>query len=196
MSYTADTFVADEQPTAAKWNELWANDASFNDGTGIGDSVIGNRQLSAGKCVNFAYAQYTAFDSTTAVVPYDDTIPQSSEGKEFMSVDITPKAATNLLEISVSAFFVPQIQNNVIASLFRGSDTDCFAMAFYRNTGANAPAYSAFHGIIAAGTTSALTIHFRAGGQGAGTLDFNGDTGVRKFGASNKSSISVREYKA
>jgi len=40
MSYSADTFVADEQPTTAKWNKLWANDASFNDGTGIGAGVI------------------------------------------------------------------------------------------------------------------------------------------------------------
>ncbi len=40
MAYSADTFVADEQPTTAKWNKLWSNDASFNDGTGIGNNVI------------------------------------------------------------------------------------------------------------------------------------------------------------
>ena len=36
MAYSADSFVADEVPTTAKWNKLWSNDASFNDGTGIG----------------------------------------------------------------------------------------------------------------------------------------------------------------
>jgi hypothetical protein len=40
MAYSADTFVADEQPTTAKWNKLWTNDASFNDGTGIADDAI------------------------------------------------------------------------------------------------------------------------------------------------------------
>jgi len=35
MAYSADTFVADEQPTTAKWNKLWSNDASFNDGSGL-----------------------------------------------------------------------------------------------------------------------------------------------------------------
>ena len=45
MAYSADTFVADEQPTTAKWNKLWANDAAFNDGTGIGDATIINRHL-------------------------------------------------------------------------------------------------------------------------------------------------------
>ena len=40
MAYSADTFVADEQPTTAKWNKLWANDAAFNDGSGIAASAI------------------------------------------------------------------------------------------------------------------------------------------------------------
>ena len=46
MAYSADTFVADEQPTTAKWNKLWSNDASFNDGTGIADNAIIARHLS------------------------------------------------------------------------------------------------------------------------------------------------------
>jgi len=45
MAYSADTFVADEQPTTAKWNKLWSNDASFNDGTGIADNVILARHM-------------------------------------------------------------------------------------------------------------------------------------------------------
>ncbi len=48
MSYSADTFVADEQPTTAKWNKLWSNDASFNDGTGIADNAILNRHVTEG----------------------------------------------------------------------------------------------------------------------------------------------------
>ena len=48
MAYSADTFVADEQPTTAKWNKLWSNDASFNDGTGILDSAILTRHLATG----------------------------------------------------------------------------------------------------------------------------------------------------
>lgn len=47
MAYSADTFVADEQPTTAKWNKLWSNDASFNDGTGIADDAILARHLSS-----------------------------------------------------------------------------------------------------------------------------------------------------
>ncbi len=35
MAYTSWSVVFGEQPSAAKWNLLGANDASFNDGTGI-----------------------------------------------------------------------------------------------------------------------------------------------------------------
>ncbi len=35
MAYQAWSVIAGEQPTAAKWNILGTNDASFNDGTGI-----------------------------------------------------------------------------------------------------------------------------------------------------------------
>ena len=45
MAYSADTFVADEQPTTAKWNKLWTNDASFNNGTGIADNAILTRHI-------------------------------------------------------------------------------------------------------------------------------------------------------
>lgn len=46
MAYSADTFVADEQPTTAKWNKLWTNDASFNDGTGIATGAITSAKIS------------------------------------------------------------------------------------------------------------------------------------------------------
>jgi len=35
MGYQYQVFVADEQPTPAKWQQLWDNDASFNNGSGL-----------------------------------------------------------------------------------------------------------------------------------------------------------------
>jgi hypothetical protein len=40
MAYQEWSVVYGEQPTAAKWNILGTNDASFNDGTGIGNNAI------------------------------------------------------------------------------------------------------------------------------------------------------------
>lgn len=45
MAYASWSVVFGEQPSAAKWNILGTNDASFNDGTGIG-AVLKNSNLS------------------------------------------------------------------------------------------------------------------------------------------------------
>lgn len=49
MAYSADSFVADEVPTTAKWNKLWSNDAAFNDGTGFAADAIVDSKLVYGK---------------------------------------------------------------------------------------------------------------------------------------------------
>lgn len=43
--YTVITFVANEQPTTAKWNLIGSNDASFNNGNGFEDDIIINRHI-------------------------------------------------------------------------------------------------------------------------------------------------------
>lgn len=48
MAYTAWSVVYGEQPTAAKWNQLGANDAGFKDGTNIDNLAILNRHIAAG----------------------------------------------------------------------------------------------------------------------------------------------------
>lgn len=45
MAYTAWSVVFGEQPTAAKWNQLGANDAGFKDGTNIDALAITNAKL-------------------------------------------------------------------------------------------------------------------------------------------------------
>jgi hypothetical protein len=46
--YTANSFTAGQQPTTTIWNELWANDASFNSGAGFNDGIIITRHIAAG----------------------------------------------------------------------------------------------------------------------------------------------------
>lgn len=45
MAYTAWSVVFGEQPTAAKWNQLGANDAGFKDGTNIDNDAIIERHI-------------------------------------------------------------------------------------------------------------------------------------------------------
>lgn len=54
--YAAITFVANEQPTTAKWNLIGSNDSSFNLGTGFEDGVIVARHYAANSIGNAAIA--------------------------------------------------------------------------------------------------------------------------------------------
>lgn len=47
MAYTAWSVVFGEQPTAAKWNQLGANDAGFKDATNIDNGAITLSKLNA-----------------------------------------------------------------------------------------------------------------------------------------------------
>lgn len=48
MAYTSWSVTFGEQPSAAKWNILGTNDASFNDGTGIADGAVTPAKRSGG----------------------------------------------------------------------------------------------------------------------------------------------------
>lgn len=67
MAYQSWSVVFGEQPSAAKWNILGTNDASFNDGTGIADATITPDHLATG-----ADAATVATSQTTASTSYTD----------------------------------------------------------------------------------------------------------------------------
>lgn len=59
MAYAAWSVVFGEQPSAAKWNILGANDASFNDGTGIAASAITPEKLLTGTGTTWTMASWS-----------------------------------------------------------------------------------------------------------------------------------------
>lgn len=59
MAYTAWSVVFGEQPSAAKWNILGTNDASFNDGTGIAAGAITPEKLVSGNGTSWTLQTWT-----------------------------------------------------------------------------------------------------------------------------------------
>jgi len=95
MAYTAWSVVAGEQPTAAKWNQLGSNDASFNDGTGIGTNAIAAASLST-SAIKLGYVEVTATFSTassTAVQITGATITVTipAGGRSVLVIGSTPR---------------------------------------------------------------------------------------------------------
>lgn len=198
MAYSADSFVADEQPTTAKWNKLWSNDASFNDGSGFANGAIGSvhAALADGIQVKAGYAAFNAVGTGTTILPMDDTVPQNTEGTEFMTISYTPKSSTNILVIESQFFGSVSVAADVSLALFQDSTASALsAGSFYQGISGGRVLINHRH-IMVAGTTSSTTFKIRAGMEVAGTLTFNGVSSARRFGDIPKSHMLIREYKA
>jgi hypothetical protein len=129
----------------------------------------------------------------TTVLPFDDTIPQITEGDQFMSLAITPTNASSLLEIDVTVWLLNSVSNHVTAALFQDSTANAIAVQDVTQN-ANWASCITFKHIMTAGTTSATTFRLR-GGAISGTTTFNGtDGGVRKFGGLISSRMTIKEY--
>lgn len=140
--------------------------------------------------------QTGAVATGTTAMPQDDTIPQNTEGNEFMSLSITPTSATNKLKIDV-VYNVSWATSgtNVQAALFQDSTANALIAQTIAIKDAANPSCGQFTYYMTAGTTSATTFKFRAGGNAGSTVTFNGASGVRLFGGVYYSSITITEIK-
>ena len=129
----------------------------------------------------------------TTILPDDDTIPQITEGDEFMTLAITPTSATNKLKIEVVMALSQSANSFVTTALFQDSTASALA-AMYENPGAASLSMSmSFTHFMTAGTTSETTFRVRAGMDRTGTTTFNGNIGSRIFGGAMASSITITE---
>ncbi len=138
--------------------------------------------------------QTGAVATGTTTIPDDDTIPQNTEGNEYMTLAVTPTDAANKLKIEV-VFNGGNSNNNVWTTVALFQDSTANALAVGRTFNAVATAFStvSFSHYMTAGTTSATTFKVRAGSESAGTITFNGQSGARKMGGVFASSITITE---
>jgi hypothetical protein len=129
------------------------------------------------------------------VLPLDNTIPQNTEGDEYMTLAFTPTNAANKLKIDVVGFFTSNAANWITVALFQDSVANALAaFATYQNI-ASGGCSSVFTHYMTAGTTSAITFKVRAGRDAsAGSLiRFNGAGAAQLFGGVMASSITISE---
>jgi hypothetical protein len=147
-----------------------------------------------GCVVQVVNTQTGAVATGTTTIPTDDTIPQNTEGTEFMTLAITPKSATNKLRIQVTAIWAHTIGTSyVTTALFQDSTANALAAAVYNTATANHAYTTTFTHYMTAGTTSSTTFKVRIGSGSAGTLTFNGSSGARNLGGVLASSITIEE---
>jgi|694.fasta_scaffold92936_2 hypothetical protein len=155
--------------------------------------------VSVGKLLQQVYSSSSSVVSTTTQIPDDDTIPQNTEGGEFLTATITPSSSSNLLLIeAVVAFTLSGLggTTQVIGALFQDSTANAIA-ASRGVLGGSAGSQFVLRHRMTAGTTSATTFKLRAGAIISGTLYMNANaSGTRVFGGVSMSSLTVSEISA
>lgn len=129
----------------------------------------------------------------TTAIPFDDTIPQITEGDEYMTLAITPTSAANILVIRVTVFLTATGTPWLISALFQDSTANALAVAATFDNLSTAGATITYTHRMVAGTTSATTFRVRCGSSGGPTTTFNGQNGGRIFGGVMASSITITE---
>lgn len=130
----------------------------------------------------------------TTTIPADDTIPQNTEGDQYMSLAITPKNSANILVIDAIVNISNSVAGQLTVALFQDSGANAIAVCGDDESTAGRIQSVHLRHIMSAGTTSATTFKIRAGNSSAGTTTFNGANGGRIYGGAIASSISIIEY--
>ena len=156
----------------------------------------GSALTGVGKVLQVVSFQTGAVATGTTTMAIDDTIPQITEGTQFLSAAITPISASSKLIITVSLQLDKNNANTYMAALFQDANSNAIAGQFNGAFAAGSSLPMAFTHSMTAGTTSSTTFTVRAGSDGAGTVTLNGRGGGRIFGGVSVSSIVILEVAA
>lgn len=159
----------------------------------------------AGKSISdFAILQRTATQSgafvagTGAGIPDDNTIPQITEGDEFLTHVFTPKSTTSKVVVTANFKGAMNTAGWWIVALFRDAVANALDVAEASDGGSSATPRS---GVLlrcefTPGALTPITFRIRAGkAAGGGTIYMNGDSnGSARFGGAMGSWIEAIEY--
>lgn len=153
-----------------------------------------------GSLVQSVATELATAGTTTAVIPFDDTIPQNTEGLEItgLATTITPKYTDSRIEI-VATIPVsrPGGTTPAIAAMYRDSLADAIGVGWFygQSTTPEVDTITIVASMTSPGT-SATIFKIRLGTPDGQTLTWNGSAGVRMFGGALKAHVRVKEYKA
>ena len=193
LKYT-DSSGAKQAVTSTQIPTGWISDVEY-DGT---DWMVLNPVTYTGKLVQaLETTPITSVVTCSTTMPYDDTIPQNTEGTEVITKAITPTNASNRLRIERDIPLVSAgAAGNISAALFQDTTAGALAAAsvYVSYTGSGECATLTLVHEMAAGTTSATTFKIRVG-HSSGTAYVNGDgaAGARRFGGVSAARLRVTE---
>jgi hypothetical protein len=152
----------------------------------------------SGSQIQVVNYQTGAVATGTTIIPFDDTIPTSGEGTQFMSLAVTPTAAGNTLKIEVEAVVSSTAPNQAVTlALFLAGTVSAIATTVVTTPYAYTPVLMHLTFFIKGSlVTGGMTFQVRIGPSSSATLTLNGSASARKMGGGMASSITVTEIQA
>lgn len=158
--------------------------------------IIHNQRLGDRRPGDFVQRQ-ASFDAAVAtgstITPFDNTIPQSSEGNQFMTCAITPTSKANVLEIEHEGNYAATVAGNIVAALHQDAVVNALVAKAVRNAVGGDPSIIRLTHRMLAGITAPTTFKVRAGNSAAATVTFNGSAGAQTFGGVNYARLEAVE---
>lgn len=154
-----------------------------------------------GQIVQVASSETSAMATGTNNTPFDDTPPLITEGDQYMTLAITPKAVMNRLRITFNAGVLSTSVDDDITTIHLHQDAVSEALAAVcvrlEFVTAAAPDSGTLVHDMRAATTSSTTFRIRAGNNEGDaqqrTLTFNGTASARVYGAVAASTLTIEE---
>ena len=152
-------------------------------------------EAGGGKVVQYVEATDGTASTITTQIPFDNTIPQNTEGTEVESLTITPTSASNKLIITWSSFWSASNASGYVYALFQDSTSDALRAWFADHWahGSNWVGTNIMQHTMIAGTTSATTFKIRGGPSGAYNMYQNSNAGSDLGSTSTFSTLSIME---
>jgi hypothetical protein len=165
--------------------------------TGTTGQVIDSGALPIGSVLQVDKFQTGTLATGSTAIPFDNTIPQITEGDEYMSLAFTPKFSTSILKIDVvfQGTNTSVSSSGFVVALFMVGTSNALAATFNSTTNDSISNFLFTH-YMTSGITSAITFKVRAGSGTSATTSFNGQSGSAKGGGVLASSITISEIAA
>jgi len=171
-----------------------ADQVLTTNGAGV---VTWESNSTTGTVVQQVRSDVSTYLSTTSIVPFDDTIPQISEGSSADSLIITPSDASNILLIEYTAWSSSTAASGTSAvfSIFRDSGVNAIQSCVTAFPAASQSTTTVkMRHYVTAGSTSPTTFSIRYGSSNGLRVAINGAGGGRKLGGSAAATLTITEY--
>lgn len=156
--------------------------------------------LVGAKLVQEVKAESATYVSTATALPTDDTIPQSGEGAEYLTLAITPKALTDRLRVVFTAFGGSDTDGaSINAALFYDAVANAIQAVSNDASGVGGcvPINLVWEGLVSdvMAVLGAVTFKVRFGPSSGSTAYMLGNNSNRLFGGIAKATLSIMEIR-